>query len=252
MKFLTTCTHAVFYVCLLLGPLLLLLPSSLAFPVVVSPPKTTTSQTSSSSTCLFHNQKKKRSSKGSAGAGFASAFRNSPYDDDVFPYTGTVRPGQQSPQRVVLQEDIVKPDYWQTGRPLSAASRQLRLPWMIEVKTATEIARMREAGRLARHVLDLAGRMVEPGITTDEIDAAVHQEILQVGKKQYTKPTKNDEQSCCCWDWYLALTRASLYTIMYIICTLQYTFVQQTLPEWSLSFSPQLSRLSQIVLHIGQ
>jgi len=58
---------------------------------------------------------------------------------------------------------------------------------MIEVKSAAEIEKMRESGRLARHVLDLAGRMVEPGVTTDEIDAAVHNEIIKVCPRSYQK-----------------------------------------------------------------
>lgn len=51
---------------------------------------------------------------------------------------------------------------------------------MIEVKTASEIEKMRAAGRVAREVLDLAGRMVQPGITTDDIDQLVHDETLKV------------------------------------------------------------------------
>ena len=39
---------------------------------------------------------------------------------------------------------------------------------------------MRAAGKLARQVLDLAGRAVQVGVTTDEIDAIVHQAIVEV------------------------------------------------------------------------
>ena len=44
------------------------------------------------------------------------------------------------------------------------------LPWIVEVKTAEEIIKMRAAGKVAREVLDIAGKAVRPGITTDEID----------------------------------------------------------------------------------
>jgi methionyl aminopeptidase len=54
-------------------------------------------------------------------------------------------------------------------------------PWMIEVKTVDEIEKMRAAGSLARDILDLAGRTVQVGVTTDEIDSVVHAEILRVG-----------------------------------------------------------------------
>ena len=56
------------------------------------------------------------------------------------------------------------------------------LPWVIEVKTEEEIEKMRAAGRVAREVLDLAGRMVCAGVTTDEIDNVVHEETLKVRK----------------------------------------------------------------------
>jgi len=51
---------------------------------------------------------------------------------------------------------------------------------MIEVKSPKEIEWMRAAGRCAREVLDIAGRAVQPGVTTDEIDALVHEETLKV------------------------------------------------------------------------
>lgn len=54
------------------------------------------------------------------------------------------------------------------------------LPWMIEVKTADEILKMKMAGAMAREILDLAGRAVAVGVTTDEIDALVHEEIVKV------------------------------------------------------------------------
>jgi methionyl aminopeptidase len=54
------------------------------------------------------------------------------------------------------------------------------LPWVIEVKTAEEIVKMRAAGKVAREVLDCAGRAVKAGITTDAIDAIVHAETIKV------------------------------------------------------------------------
>jgi methionyl aminopeptidase len=51
---------------------------------------------------------------------------------------------------------------------------------MIEVKSLDEIQKMKAAGRVAREVLDIAGRAVRVGITTDEIDNIVHEETLKV------------------------------------------------------------------------
>jgi methionyl aminopeptidase len=114
----------------------------------------------------------------------------------TFPYTGTVRPGKQSPQRVVLDESIVKPDYAQTGTP-KAKSKAAAWPWMIEVKTPAEIEKMKAAGALARQVLDLAGRAVYPGVTTDEIDRLVHQTIVEAGAYPSPLNYHGFPKSCC-------------------------------------------------------
>lgn len=94
-------------------------------------------------------------------------------------YSGSVRPGKVSPQRIVTDPDILLPDYALSGRP----KPQLHMPWMpiVEIKTSQEMDLMRAAGRCAREVLDIAGQAVQPGITTDEIDALVHVETLKVG-----------------------------------------------------------------------
>ena len=45
-------------------------------------------------------------------------------------------------------------------------------------KTATEIAKMRVAGRLAASVLEMIGDHVRPGVTTDELDSICHDFIV--------------------------------------------------------------------------
>jgi hypothetical protein len=100
-------------------------------------------------------------------------------DSGSYPYSGSVRPGKLSPQRTVRDPNIMLPDYALSGRP----KPQVHMPWMptVEIKTTKEIDLMRAAGRCAREVLDIAGQAVQPGITTDEIDALVHAETLKVG-----------------------------------------------------------------------
>ena len=80
---------------------------------------------------------------------------------DTFKYTGSVRPGTRSPTRAV-PAGIPRPDYSEDGRP---KARGPMLPWQIEVKNAQDIEGMRAAGRVAREVLDAAGRLVAPGVT---------------------------------------------------------------------------------------
>jgi len=111
-----------------------------------------------------------------------------------FAYSGSVRPGKQSPQRVVTNSNIVLPDYALDSRPKKTSSS---LPWIIEVKTPSEIELMRAAGRCAREVLDIAGQAIQPGITTDEIDALVHEETLKRGAYPSPLNYHGFPKSCC-------------------------------------------------------
>jgi hypothetical protein len=129
------------------------------------------------STQLFMD-KKVRKKKSTSGAGFGASAGFARPQGDSFPYAGSIRPGVQSPQRVVVsRDDIVKPDYALDGIPKKKGGS---LPWVIEVKTPEEIVKMRAAGKLARNILDMAGRAVRVGVTTDEIDTLVYNAILEV------------------------------------------------------------------------
>lgn len=48
----------------------------------------------------------------------------------------------------------------------------------VTLKTPDDIAKMREAGRLAAEVLDLIGEHVRPGVTTEELDRICHDHIV--------------------------------------------------------------------------
>jgi len=52
---------------------------------------------------------------------------------------------------------------------------------MIVLKTKSELALMRIAGRISAQALRIAGEMVRPGITTAQIDREVHKFILSQG-----------------------------------------------------------------------
>lgn len=81
--------------------------------VLVGPTKTTTF---SSSTALNMQNKNNKSSKKQPSRakpkGFAGALRDLQLAS--FSYSGTIRPGKQSPQKIV-NADIPKPDYSQDG-----------------------------------------------------------------------------------------------------------------------------------------
>lgn len=85
----------------------------------------------------------------------------------------TVQPGQLSPTRHVPPE-IPRPEYAETGSPT-------RSPRRSSVRNASEIAQMREAGRVAREVLNVVLAAVKPGITTDALDAIAHAETIKRG-----------------------------------------------------------------------
>lgn len=83
-----------------------------------------------------------------------------------------VRKGAVSPRRDV-PADIPRPDYVTSGRvdrsPVSS------------VMPAEDVPAMRRACEAAARVLESVGRIVRPGITTDEIDAFAHAEYLRLG-----------------------------------------------------------------------
>uniref|UniRef100_A0A7S3EKX0 C6H2-type domain-containing protein n=1 Tax=Rhodosorus marinus TaxID=101924 RepID=A0A7S3EKX0_9RHOD len=116
-----------------------------------------------------------------------SAFAN-------FPYTGKLRAEYVSPMSKV-PDHIQKPDYSETGIPISEEkSKRARVIVQLD---EDEIAGMRKVCRLAREVLDVAGHMVKPGITTDEIDQAVHRACLE--RDSYPSPLNyyNFPKSVC-------------------------------------------------------
>ncbi|MBF5057051.1 methionine aminopeptidase [Alcanivorax sp. 521-1] len=48
----------------------------------------------------------------------------------------------------------------------------------VTIKTPEDIAKMREAGRLAAEVLEMIGEHVRPGVTTEELDRLCHDHIV--------------------------------------------------------------------------
>lgn len=153
-----------------------------------SPPTTTTRRRSGgpnddallpSSSALFTNKKRppppnrSNGSKGFESGGASSTSPSSaggaalvrPKTSPDFRYAGSIRPGMQTPMRTVPSgaAGVSFPDYALDGVP---KARPALFPWVIEAKRADEIEKMRRAGRVAREVLDMAGRAVGPGITT--------------------------------------------------------------------------------------
>lgn len=68
---------------------------------------------------------------------------------------------------------------------------------MIILKTSNEIALMRQAGRVAKSALLLAGTMIKPGAVTSQIDAAVREYIIKQGATPSFLHYNGFPASCC-------------------------------------------------------
>jgi len=84
-----------------------------------------------------------------------------------------------------LMPGIVSPTLQVPGninRPPYADTKE-NPPWddNYQVHGKQGIEKMRRSGRFAAEVLEMAGQMVKPGVTTDSIDKAVHEMIVQGG-----------------------------------------------------------------------
>ncbi|CAI9096279.1 OLC1v1032380C1 [Oldenlandia corymbosa var. corymbosa] len=77
-------------------------------------------------------------------------------------------------QRLPVPDHIQKPPYVATNI-LPEISKE------IQIHDAEGISKMRAACELAARVLEYAGTLVRPSVTTNEIDKAVHQMIIEAG-----------------------------------------------------------------------
>ncbi|KAJ6104724.1 Methionine aminopeptidase 1 [Penicillium sp. IBT 18751x] len=101
-----------------------------------------------------------------------------------FQFTGSLRPVYPlSPKRTV-PTSIPYPDYAKNGIPIS--EQRLFGQRSIKILNKEEQEGMRVVCRLAREVLDIAGRAVKPGVTTDYIDEVVHKACLE--RDSYPSP----------------------------------------------------------------
>ncbi len=111
-------------------------------------------------------------------------------------YTGPMRPHPYSFKGMrQVPDHIKKPDYAKTGKP-NQHFQQLA-DKNIPVNDAESIEGIRKACLIGRQALDLGHSMAKPGVTTEEIDKAVHDFI--VSQDAYPSPLNyyNFPRSCC-------------------------------------------------------
>ncbi|ATG51907.1 type I methionyl aminopeptidase [Brachybacterium vulturis] len=97
-------------------------------------------------------------------------------------------PGVPTPRRPV-PGNIERPEYVGKDEAVSDSG-----PF---VQSADVIARVREASRIAALALQAAGEAAQPGVTTDHIDAVVHDVLLEHGAYPSTLGYLGFEKSCC-------------------------------------------------------
>ncbi|KAF9166217.1 Methionine aminopeptidase 1 [Actinomortierella ambigua] len=112
-----------------------------------------------------------------------------------FKYTGPLRPHYPLSERRAVPAEIGRPDYAETGIPVS--EQNIRSSSVIEVLKPDEIEKMRTVCRLAREVTDLGIAAVKVGVTTDEIDRVIHEATIARGA--YPSPLNYNgfPKSCC-------------------------------------------------------
>jgi methionyl aminopeptidase len=99
-----------------------------------------------------------------------------------------LRPGTLSPWREV-PATITRPEYVGKKEPKRHRGS--------DIQTAEIIEKMRIAGRLAAQATQLAGQHCQPGVTTDEIDAVVHEFLCDHGAYPSTLGYRGFPKSCC-------------------------------------------------------
>ncbi|XP_043369901.1 methionine aminopeptidase 1 isoform X2 [Dermochelys coriacea] len=112
-------------------------------------------------------------------------------------YTGKLRPHYPLMPTRPVPSYIQRPDYADHPLGMSESEQALKGTSQIKILSCEDIEGMRLVCRLAREVLDVAAMMVKPGITTEEIDHAVH--LACIARNCYPSPLNyyNFPKSCC-------------------------------------------------------
>uniref|UniRef100_A0AAQ4PME8 Methionine aminopeptidase n=1 Tax=Gasterosteus aculeatus aculeatus TaxID=481459 RepID=A0AAQ4PME8_GASAC len=122
-------------------------------------------------------------------------------------YTGKLHPHYPLTPMRLVPSDIQRPDYADHPRDaahvgvrragISESEQFLKGTSQIKILCPEDIEGMRVVCNLAREVLDLAAELVKVGVTTEEIDHAVH--LACIARNCYPSPLNyyNFPKSCC-------------------------------------------------------
>src|SRR5919198_431191 len=104
------------------------------------------------------------------------------------PVRAPLTPGVQT-QRRSVPVSIARPEYVDRPAPARNTDPDVQPPEVIEA--------MRVAGRIAALALEEGGKAVKPGATTDDIDAVVHEFLIDNGAYPSTLGYRGFPKSCC-------------------------------------------------------
>ena len=104
------------------------------------------------------------------------------------PVRAALKPGELSPRRAVPAR-IPRPEYVDKPAPTRSSDPWVQPPEIIEA--------MRVASRLAAQALQEGGKAVAPGVTTDHVDAVVHEFLCDHDAYPSTLGYRNFPKSCC-------------------------------------------------------
>lgn len=118
------------------------------------------------------------------------------HDKLTFGFRGGVRPGLISGRRAV-PEGIPRPDYALHPNGESIAEQRAYKLNRAERQTGDRLVAVRRAAAVARQILDIAIEAVRPGISTDAIDAIVHDATIARNAYPSTLGYFKFPKSCC-------------------------------------------------------
>jgi len=100
-------------------------------------------------------------------------------EDQYYSFTGSLKPCLQSPKKVIPPH-IARPDYANHSQGVSESEvRDRGTNKNIRVYKGEELENLRYSCQMGREVLDVAGRAIREGVTTDEIDRVVHEACIE-------------------------------------------------------------------------
>lgn len=102
--------------------------------------------------------------------------------------TGTLSAGSVSP-RLLVPDNIPRPEYVGKQAPAKFTGSN--------VKSPTQIGKIRAAGKIAAQAIALVGQNVRPGVTTDELDKLAHDFIVSKGAYPSTLGYRGYPKSIC-------------------------------------------------------